>query len=554
MKNKIILAIFLLLACPIATATITFNDWVTNVGTASSYSDRLYIAKYYISNGTTTGYYTKPTSLDIFTDTAQAGDMIAFAWNRGVWKNLNVSIDTAITATAIGIDWYWRDVYGNYKPINVTSDPSNNFTTTGKHVIEFEVPNCWTLYYNYGGAEGDGYWIVANLSTASGVTEGGHIDAEVDGGSYAINFYDGTYTPDDLHDASTAGNWNMTQQIYSYTHLESNLIMGKSGYTTNLNIDDGEIFEIGIPSYDYQDECLDSFYGKRTFMAEFTGDKLTIGKNTTNTFLESSMLKYNGHYYGVARYNYMQANMDLFASLLYRANTGFNDMGMYGNTFNMINSIISGSGTAQPPYIVSNSKGTINNVVVAIPSSTVSWYIYSANALISNIMFSNGKGTIVGSTTNISNIDYGTDKIFGVANANVKAGCINCKFTDMPTQIVPASSGDEATIYYTMDINVYDTSYNQLSFNLTVTDALGSQKYKGNYSAWTNKNIPVYYENNAGTSISYNPYTIEIDVPEYAYHYTTFNVTDITRYMTLTATDYFNGTIVVSHNKIKIFR
>ena len=535
-------------------ATINFNDWVSSTGISSSLSDRLYIAKYDKSVGTTTLYENAPTSYDIFTDDAEEGDMIYFGWLKGSWKNLNLTIDTGISASDVGITWYWLNTSGEYTLLNVTSDGTNNFTTTGNNIIEFEVPNCWTKLNNIGNTHGDAYWIVANLSYVNTLTEGGHINAKADGGNYAINLFDGNFRMSDIYSADVANGWGKVTNIASYYLVEPNLIIGKTGFNTNFTIRDYELVEVGYPNWaGVTDECNPNYYKKRIIMQEQAGDFFNIGVNSSDSYRETSYLKWNALYYGTgygsgATYNKFLGTLNIYSSVFVAYPFSYTVAQFSQKFLKYINSITSG-------FFISGISDSIIKNNIAVGGGR--YLIYDVDAHVDNIILSDMDSIGVGQNVNLSNIDFGTTKQFVAVNPNFKIGCINCKFADFDAQTVCNNLGNEINIYYEMDIGLYNKTYGSLDFNISVVDSLGTQVYNGDYSSW-GKIIPVYFENQAGTKINYNPYTFIISAEGYNPYWTQFNVTGDSRKLFLTTSLYpfeINGTLVISQGKgIKIVK
>ena len=189
-------------------------------------------------------------NVDIFPDTADVGDWVAFGFdhNDGKCNELRINIGTALAATSItGV---WEYISGGTYPAPVWSalsgvaDGTNSFQNTGAQTVSFTIPTDWENFHYPNSISTSYYqWYIRFRITAiTGITEGGklaNITNSLQGLVYAINVSGyGSGTPatfTDIYNADVAGGWGVVSQDQRCFGFECNLWCADNSYLETYN-------------------------------------------------------------------------------------------------------------------------------------------------------------------------------------------------------------------------------------------------------------------------------------------------------------------------------
>lgn len=127
----------------------------------------------------TTTYTTRTiTGDDLFDNDAGVGDFIAFQ-APPAWKDLTLSISTALVADAITLVWeYNRAQTGNWTTLTVV-DGTRNLQDTGTKTVVFDPPDNWRDAWStiFAGATAGQPMIRCRITAVTNITEGGAFNA-----------------------------------------------------------------------------------------------------------------------------------------------------------------------------------------------------------------------------------------------------------------------------------------------------------------------------------------------------------------------------------------
>jgi hypothetical protein len=552
---KILISIIgILILMNLVSATVTF-DTVRN--------DSLYIVKHDNSTGSTLLYssFSNQTNLDLFTDDFSQNDYIAFGYYVCPWHTLTLNISTAISATSYGIVWQYSNSTGsigaweNFTSADNFVDGTNNFSLTGLRNISFEVPDYFDMKPNLGTSSGDAFWIRALIVSSTSPTEGGKYWNITNRIPY--QYYDytirisGQVTPQDIYNADVLGGWNATEHMGSYYWIKTNLLILDNTNFTTMN---STMLELGYPTIGY-----DNRYRKRMLYHYYPKSNLTFGEMNflTNDTSGGSMFKYNNNFiYSSQGSNGIVGKMNLWNSIFYMENAGFNDMRM--NNFDFRNSIIEKS----YPYMFESTRSVLHNVIVSAQTSGNYLYIYASNVDVNNLILKKTNGILTGVTTTLFNVDFGSTKNLSVANSGYNTTCVDCYMANYTRQIPPMGQYNGVFFNTTLRIDIFNKTGSQIyNVNVTIKDVNGTTVFNG---TWTNTTvINTFYRSMRTYALNYvdydyNPFTIILQSNGLVDYRTNITINNLNKYLSITMGDYpfdINGTLVISQGKgIKIYK
>jgi len=542
--------IVLMLLIPFVSASYDFND-IENPDVIIKYD---YSTDTVNVSGFDSPYYQEfdENNYQIFNDDAEVGDSISWGMFLYKWDNLTINISTPVSAADFGVVWEYNDYlygwndkspiapgYTNWNPIPNVIDNTNNFSNTGTVTLGFKHTDMNDWYIFYGSYIQDlasyritPFMIRARVVVADTVTEGGQITGDTNISSYIISVTSEEATPPELLTQSQSNGWMLpdgtpcVQKAFGenyYCGCDIRLVSN-----ANLTIDEYRNFDLGN----------DTNY--RTLMSDSSTNIIRIGEIDYNTNQTSEYSRFRYYNMRAIRsrtggYNNLYGNVKNFAYWGKRTG-GYNDPA-FSNTIESYNAYWDCfSGDDDWWYWQSSTGGYIVNSIYRGSRA----FLYSKTLGINNFIPNLYDGPRIYSGTTgatVSNTDFGTDTDWYVANNNVKANCVNCKFDNIETQVVTSSSGTQGYVYYTYEAEVHDLYSNDITdFNLTIVDALGRTLHDGQYT--TPIDILVYNETQIGADYWYNPLNVTIDADGYIPYETRFNLTYDNRYQTYTLGTY----------------
>lgn len=151
-----------------------------------TYLDSINVDKIYFYDASVPSYTARTvTGDDLFSDTAAVGDILYFGatgadgYQQFPWKDLTLSISTALAADSITIVWEWlkaplsgADTWTAFGTSELV-DGTLNFTQSG--TVVFDPQSFWMGYYS--GVTNRNY-IRARITAVTNLTEGGAFDAQ----------------------------------------------------------------------------------------------------------------------------------------------------------------------------------------------------------------------------------------------------------------------------------------------------------------------------------------------------------------------------------------
>lgn len=535
--------VFVLILIGNINASYTFNQ-EKNISYIIRYDQSAYETNI---TGNPSTYYNEfdYNSYDVFRSDASINDSISFSIPLYKFDNLTLNITQPAVATRFDIVWEYNNYMGYWngsslstywKPIPNVIDNTNNFTTSGLVSVVWnhtDIPS-WVIfngaYIPSAGANNfrvTQFLIRARITNVTSLTQVPHINYTTKAETYVIVATNEKFSPKDLYTNSTTLGWTLPngapclQNMNSYYYLACDLEI----ITSNFTISNSTLFEMGNAT------------NYRTLVSTsasniFTLGNINISSNVTN---ETSYFKYwnpDNLRNSAGGYNNFNGYVNMYQSVWSKRAGGFIDPA-FTNQVNMMNSILTSfydSGETHW-YFQSTVTGYLKNLIY----SGQRIFLYSGSLSIDNFILSlyNLKQVYSGVTGGVvRNTDFGTSFYWVIANPDVKATCVDCKFNNYSDQVVTSSAGTNGIVNYTFDVLVYNTTgnVNITDFNLSLTDSLGKVKYSGVYNGA--KILNVFEEWNNGTTINYNPYTLTISKTGYYPITQRFNLTYENRYQT----------------------
>lgn len=211
---------------------------------AITFNGNYNLSSLYFYDSSTDTYIKRGTStVDLFDDTAQAGDAIMFmmySGNSGKYQGINFNIDTALVGTDVVLIWeYAKRGTGNYDPtwhaLSNVVDNTNGFTTTGENSVTWDMPTDWENFLNPNGTTYWYYWNVrCRIVSMTTLTEGGHQSGQLTAKDWTITVAgyasDTPCTMDDIYNADVSGGWDVVTKEEGMFGLNCNLRFNSGNY------------------------------------------------------------------------------------------------------------------------------------------------------------------------------------------------------------------------------------------------------------------------------------------------------------------------------------
>jgi len=428
------------------------------------------------------------TTGDYFDDDSAVGDYIAFAWDRGVWHDLSINVGTQLVADTITLEWEYMTATATWATLTVT-DNTNSFQNAGVNTVTFDVPDSWYYKYKLDGATYTmtGCYIRARITAITNISEGGAQQTNVISSSdWAISVADAGTRLSDIQTADTAGGWGVTTTTGKYTAITSNIRIATNG---ELFIRDNEFLEIG------------SLTKRRTFLKP--ANTLFQMGDATSGYSEGSMMMYWNNDY-VTPYNRWYGNIYIYNSTITKYTGGYNDF-YFGGAVDIRNSVL--ATTLAGVWFFAGATGTLENVTIDERGFT--WFYLYSPLTINNLILADVGGVLAGTTVTVSNIDFGTDKIFRVTNANYTGTLVNCNFdTSFTSQVAAPSNNNTAIVQYIISLTIIDENGDAIPTpTVQITNAEGTDEFNGEWAG--DINVTVWQEHD-GDETDYNPFTITV--------------------------------------------
>ena len=185
------------------------------------------------------------STVNLFDDSAQAGDAVMFMLSRGSngkYQGINFNIDTALVGTDVVLIWeYQKKGTGSYNPtwhaLSNVVDGTNGFTTLGVNSVTWDMPTDWENHTNPNGTTAWYYWNVrCRIVSMTALTEGGHQSGTLTVKDWTITVSGYTSgapcTMDDIYNADVAGVWNVVTKADGMFGLNCNLRFNSGNYFT----------------------------------------------------------------------------------------------------------------------------------------------------------------------------------------------------------------------------------------------------------------------------------------------------------------------------------
>jgi len=261
MGSKLIFLIMLVFCIGLVSAgTITFNDEYTNIFNAYYYN---YTADTYTALGA------NGANIVYFPDDAGINDSLAIANYKsasdgyGKFNELKFNVSTNLSATSISLVWeYARKGVGYYNTnwynLSDVIDDTNSFQNTGVNTVNWSIPEDWENYFNPNGeAAWYSYYIRARIVSVSGLTEGGHQDANTNIFSKPYVIYVSGYSESnpanftEIYEADVTNGWGVVNKNNNQFTFNCSLFLKSGSYleTTQEQIQflkNWDIFILGV--------------------------------------------------------------------------------------------------------------------------------------------------------------------------------------------------------------------------------------------------------------------------------------------------------------------
>ena len=481
---KFLILLILLLPSRVE-AAVTF-DVATNL------SDMVF---YDASGGTYTARNT--TTGDYFDNDSAVGDCIILGWDRGPWHTLTVNVGTQLVADSITVVWEFQDSASVWTALAGVTDNTNAFQNAGSNTVVFTVPDSWHYQASpgIGGIRAAyGSYIRARITAVTNISEGGANATDViQGGDWAIQINDAGTRLSTIQTADDAGAWGMTTTYGKYTAITSNIRIVNGG---ELFIRNNEVLEQGSNT-------------KRVIILKEANTLFQMG-DATSGYSEGSMFLYWNND-GLEPYNYLSSNVNIYNSTIVKRAGGYGDFsfGTLSSAIDMRNSVL--SSMVADVYMFAGAAGTLENVT--IDSHGYTWFYVYSSLTISNLILADVGGILAGAAMTLSDVDFGTAKIFNSTYASIKT-LLNCNFdTSYTAQINASYPGATALIKYTVSLTIVDEDGVAIATpTVVLTDAEGTDVFSGTWS--TDFDATVWKEI-GGVETDYNPFTITVSKAGY---------------------------------------
>lgn len=321
------------------------------------YNDKrdYYQVSFYDQSANTTTQRSVSAADDMFSDTFAANDRYQFVTNNNAsgasqykgFDKLYLSIDVALAGTGVTGKWQVNSKIGTTTtlrdiPTGSITDATNGLTTTGTNLeVSFDLTDpIFGVGFTY---------ICYTITAVTSPSEGGHLSAKPQCGDNTLYIENGdTKTPADVHTASVAGGWKITEYHGS----------GNDSTTNNMRISAHICVESG-GTFNVQRTNLENFIrcqGRPIYGIWGTGGTFNLGAKNT------------GQYYGSSLVQSAESATD----------AGFDFTNVI---FNAYNSLIKFNSGSERKYCGFNANSTLENCVVE------AWRPSISGGTISNVTF-----------------------------------------------------------------------------------------------------------------------------------------------------------------------
>lgn len=437
------------------------------------------------------------TDFEIFPQNANINDCFYFGWHAGVWHDLTLNIGNPIIATQIDIAWeYWNG--SSWSSLPNLSDGTNNFQTSGKNTVSFDIPTNWvnrlignlvSLHQNW--------YIRARIINLNTLSQGcDHNSEQPTGKDYSVMITGIGNTPETIYSSGVAG--SLMTKVNEYYFLNCHLRIGDYSTQTEFKIENCYL-QVGTNSFPL------------TIIAQRTKDVWLMGNKTSGAGSGGGLIFYSN---SPQAYNYWRCKCYWYNSLIKKPLSGFNN-GCYSLGIKVIeNCLLSNQSICF--FVGLDENSSFKNNILDMGSASFWFYVYTDKLIIDNLTFTRGMGILTTAANIIENVNFGT-KLFH-SYQTIGGGLLNCQMDDFTTQIkYPMYNNSNVSVWFTLTIKIQDEEGNELSdVNVKIdnnVETLINTTWTGSY------NVKTYMKERdslgAENQYNYNPFKITISKTGY---------------------------------------